>query len=105
MVCLSVIPMKLLTIAGPLDQFDTVVRECVINQEFHPENTLQTMKDVKGLCPFELNNPYTALLRRAEQVADEAGIPLEYEPFDSALGTIPPVLPITSTPWRSGSTT
>ena len=89
MVCLSVIPMKLLTIAGPLDQFDTVVRECVINQEFHPENTLQTMKDVKGLRPFELNNPYTALLRRAEQVADEAGIPLEYEPFDSALGDDP----------------
>ena len=102
---MSVIPMKLLTIAGPMDQFDTVVRECVINQEFHPENTLQTMKDVKGLRPFELNNPYTALLRRAEQVADEAGIPWSTSPSIPLWGTIPPVLPITSTPWRSGSTT
>lgn len=82
-----------------------MVRECVINQEFHPENTLQTMKDVKGLRPFEMNNPYTALLRRAEQVADEAGIPLEYDPSSPLLGTTPPPLPTTSTLWRSGSTT
>lgn len=78
---MSVIPMKLLTIAGPLEQFDDVVRKCVINQEFHPENTLQRMTGVKGLRPFDLVNPYTALLRRAEQVADEVGIPLEYSSF------------------------
>ena len=59
MIWLAVIPMKLLTIAGPIGQFDSVVRECVINQEFHPENTLQFMKGVRGLRPFDLTNPYT----------------------------------------------
>lgn len=83
MICLAVIPMKLLTIAGPLAQFDAVVRSCVINQEFHPENALHLMKGVKGLRPFDLTNPYTNLLRRAEQVADEVGIPLEYSSFDN----------------------
>ena len=83
---MAVIPMKLLTIAGPIGQFDSVVRECVINQEFHPENTLQFMKGVRGLRPFDLTNPYTALLRRAEQVADEVGIPLEYSSFDDGCG-------------------
>ena len=86
MIWLAVIPMKLLTIAGPIGQFDSVVRECVINQEFHPENTLQFMKGVRGLRPFDLTNPYTALLRRAEQVADEVGIPLEYSSFDDGCG-------------------
>ena len=59
---MSVVPMKLLTIAGPLERFDDVVRACVIDQEFHPENALQLMRSVKGLRPLELENPYSALL-------------------------------------------
>ena len=75
---MSVVPMKLLTIAGPLERFDDVVRACVIDQEFHPENALQLMRSVKGLRPLELENPYSALLHRSVEVADEAGIPLAY---------------------------
>ena len=52
---MSVVPMKLLTIAGPLERFDDVVRACVIDQEFHPENALQLMRSVKGLRPLELS--------------------------------------------------
>ena len=74
--------MKLLTIAGSLAQFDAVVRTCIINQEFHPESALQFMKDIKGLRPFDLSNPYTALLRRAEQAADKVGLTLAYSTFD-----------------------
>ncbi|UQT50482.1 hypothetical protein M5E87_14350 [Flavonifractor plautii] len=77
---MSVVPMKLLTIAGPLERFDDVVRACVIDQEFHPENALQLMRSVKGLRPLELENPYSALLHRSVEVADEAGIPLAYAP-------------------------
>ena len=62
---MSVVPMKLLTIAGPLERFDDVVRACVIDQEFHPENALQLMRSVKGLRPLELENPYSALLHRS----------------------------------------
>ena len=79
---MSVVPMKLLTIAGPLERFDEVVRACVIDQEFHPENALQMMRDVRGLRPLEPEDPYAALLRRAVEVADEAGVPLDYAPFD-----------------------
>ena len=79
---MSVVPMKLLTIAGPLERFDDVVRACVIDQEFHPENALQLMRGVGGLRPLDPENPYAAMLRRAVEVADEAGIPLDYAPFD-----------------------
>ena len=81
---MSVIPMKLFTIAGPLTQFDAVVRSCIVNHEFHPESAMQFMKGVRGLRPFDLTNPYTALLRRAEQVADQVGVPLEYVSFGDA---------------------
>ncbi len=79
---MSVIPMKLFTIAGPLTQFDAVVRACIVNQEFHPESAMQMMKGTKGLLPFDLSNPFTSLLRRSEQVADQVGIPLEFSTFD-----------------------
>ncbi len=79
---MAVVPMKLLTIAGPLDQLDAVIASCVINQEFHPENTLTLMGEVSKLRPFQIANPYTALLRRAEDLADRLGIALEYVPFE-----------------------
>ncbi|MEG1878646.1 MAG: V-type ATPase 116kDa subunit family protein [Pseudoflavonifractor sp.] len=78
--------MKLMTIAGPLVDFDAVVRACIINQPFHPESALQFMGGTKGLRPFDLANPYSAPLRRAEQVADAVGIPLEYSSFTDDCG-------------------
>ena len=82
MAYLSVVPMKLLTIAGPVEQFDAVAASCVINQEFHPESALRLMSGVKGLRPFPLSNPYAAPLRRAEELAGRAGVSLCYAPFE-----------------------
>ena len=41
---MSVVAMKLLTIAGPLEQFDEVVSSCVLDQEFHPEHAIRFSK-------------------------------------------------------------
>ena len=79
---MSVVSMKLLTIAGPMEQFDAVVAACVINQEFHPENALRLMNGVEGLRPFPLSNPYAVPLRRAEDLAGRAGLSLAYVPFE-----------------------
>ncbi len=79
---MSVIPMKLVTLAGPVEQFDAAMRSCVIDREFQPENALQLMRDVKDLRPFEVHNPYLAPLRRAESLAEDCSIALEYVPFD-----------------------
>ena len=78
---MSVVPMKLLTLAGPLERFDQVVSACVIDQEFHPENALRLMGGAKGVLPMDGSDPYAPLLRRAEEVAKEAGVALNYAPF------------------------
>ena len=80
---MSVVPMKLLTLAGPLERFDQVVSACVIDQQFHPEPALRLM--VKGVMPMDNSNPYAPLLRRAEEVAREAGVELAYAPFPDRL--------------------
>ena len=82
---MSVVPMKLLTVAGPLARFDDVMASCVIDQEFHPENALQLMKKVSGLRPLSFTNPYTSLLRRAEEVMTSLGLEPAYASFGGAL--------------------
>ena len=82
---MSVVPMKLLTLAGPLERFDQVVSACVIDQQFHPEPALRLMGEVKGVVPMDNSNPYAPLLRRAEEVAREAGVELAYAPFPDRL--------------------
>ncbi|MCL2031107.1 MAG: ATPase V, partial [Oscillospiraceae bacterium] len=74
-------PMKLVTIAGPLEDFDRTIRHCVINREFHPESALNVMKQVKGLFPFERDNPFAELLRQAQIVSDRTGVALDYREF------------------------
>ncbi len=79
---MSVVAMKLLTVAGPLEQFDDVVSACVLDQEFHPEYTLHMMDRVSGLHPFPLSNAYAPLLRRAQEVLEELGLQPAYAPFE-----------------------
>ena len=89
---MSVVPMKLVTIAGPLGEFDSVVYSCIINQQFHPEPTTKIMKNVKFLYPFDQQNPFVDMLRQAESLADRLGIKLDYRPFESQNDTPDKVL-------------
>jgi len=84
---MSVVPMKLVTIAGPLGDFDSVVYSCIINHQFHPEPTTKVMKNVKFLYPFDQLNPYADMLRQTEALADQLGIALDYRAFESRRDT------------------
>ena len=70
---MSVVPMKLLTLAGPLERFDQVVSACVIDQPFHPENALTLMGGMKGVRPMDSSDPYAPLLRRVEVALRRSG--------------------------------
>ena len=73
---MSVEPMKLLTVAGPLDRFNEIVAACVIDQEIHLESALRLLQNIHGLRPLQGGNPYTTLLRRAEELTARLKIPL-----------------------------
>ena len=62
---MSVQPMKFVTITGPVEAFDQVVRDCVIDRQFHPESVLQSVHHNKWLRPMDTANPMTALVRQA----------------------------------------
>ncbi len=76
---MAVTPMKLVTIVGPIADFDDVILRCVINQEFHPEPASAVSRHVKHLNAFELENPYADILRQTEIVADRMSISLDFK--------------------------
>ncbi|GHV33702.1 V-type ATP synthase subunit I [Clostridia bacterium] len=78
---MAIIPMKLVTLVGPLTEFDDVTLNCVINRDFHPEPASQVAKNIKHLHSFELNNPYAELLRLVTATADHMGVELDYNRY------------------------
>lgn len=73
--------MRLVTAAGPRQQFDAFVSSCVIDQAFHPENAMLMLSGMEGLAPMPYVNTYTKQLRRAEELAERSGIALGHVPF------------------------
>ena len=64
---MSVQKMKFVTLTGPVDSFDEVVRHCIIDQEFHPESVLQARRGGR-VQPFVSGNPAAPLLRQADEL-------------------------------------
>lgn len=73
--------MKLVNIVGPLGLFDEVVRGCVVDSGFAPEEVLEFVGSGGGLLPFTMRNPSSALLSRALNLADKLGIEPCYHNF------------------------
>ena len=49
---MSVVPMKLVTLTGPIGQFDPLAAASVLDREFHPEHALSILDRAGRLRPF-----------------------------------------------------
>ncbi|MCL2167489.1 MAG: hypothetical protein FWH49_09430, partial [Clostridiales bacterium] len=78
---MSVSPMKFISIVGPLEEFEQVVRSCILNWEFYPENASKALGAVRKLYPFDQQDPYTDLLAEAKRIAGVTGLVLDYVDF------------------------
>ena len=78
---MSVSPMKFISIIGPLEEFEQVVRSCVINWEFYPENASKALGAVRRLSPFDQKDPYSDLLAEAKRIAGVTGLTLDCVDF------------------------
>ena len=77
---MSVQKMKFVTLTGPVDSFDEVVRHCIIDQEFHPESVLQARRGGR-LQPFVSGNPAAPLLRQADELLSRLSLEPKFYPF------------------------
>lgn len=80
---MAIAKMKLVNIVGRLKDFDTVVRSCCLDGDFHPEHAPLALNDVEEFMPIEDFNPYSQTLQKAINIGVHSDVALHYSDFDS----------------------
>ena len=80
---MSVVPMKMLTVAGPAAQIDEIICTCLVNEQFHPLEATHISGSDGHMMPFTWNNPWQEPLGTAEKLLETMGISLGFEDFRS----------------------
>ena len=81
---MSVVPMKMLTVAGPAGAIDDVICTCLINQQFHPVEASTVAGKSMKLTPLAWSNPWQELLSTAQKRMEEMEIPFGFQDFRQA---------------------
>lgn len=68
--------MKLIKAAGSLDKLDSFIEACYMSGEFQPENASGFLSASMGFLPLSEENPYTAKVRKIEELAEVLGVTL-----------------------------
>ncbi len=74
---MSVEKMKLISVVGPIQEFDRVVSEHILSFDIHLENAVTLLNKTKGIYPFSDENEWNNYLAKTEEIfaAAGAGIP------------------------------
>ncbi len=71
---MSVEAMTMVTLSGPEQLVDTALQKLVLNREFHPEDTISNMAEIKRLLPLNMENPYSEPLGMAFELLEEMNV-------------------------------
>ncbi len=75
---MSVKSVKLISIIGVMSDLEGVIKFCGDSQMFHPDDALSFYSNTESFIPLSEKNPYSAPLQNLREVAETAGIELEY---------------------------
>lgn len=67
---MAVKKMSMLNIVGPVDMFETVLDECVMDRNIHIEDITDTAGKRRGVYTFSDNNPYEERYRQCGELCD-----------------------------------
>lgn len=71
----AICKMEMVSIVGPVNDFERVVSEYLTDFDLHIESTLSTLDNVKGLYPFGEDAQGADLLARVQELLTLGGIP------------------------------
>lgn len=75
--------MQLVNIVGPLDAYSETARAVIKTECFHPENIKNVLRGFSHLLPYEDENPYRPLLKKAQELVATAGKDAEEAEIDT----------------------
>lgn len=86
---MSVQPMKLVTVTGPMEKFDEVARACVVDRQIHLEMVLHSTHHNEWLRPMDTTDSMAGLLRQADDLLARLGLEPAFRPFPQNPGPEP----------------
>jgi V/A-type H+-transporting ATPase subunit I len=75
--------MKLVTVAGPKDQLESVIDRCIVGEPFQPVSPMTLLEDHQGLYAYEQRNPFSEPLNLAYRLSEDLDIALDEAPYDA----------------------
>lgn len=75
---MAIKPVKAISIIGLMSELDKVIKLCGDSCMFHPDDATEFFSDTQQFSPIAEKNPYTAPLQAMREMADKAGIELNY---------------------------
>ncbi len=77
---MPIVPMKAVTIAGPIDEFESIISRYLCDRDFHIENATSALANKKQLHPFVDENVYESIVLRVRDLAEKTGLELGSAP-------------------------
>lgn len=71
--------MKSVTIAGPVEQFNTILEKYICDKQLHLEDAMSVLSNREKLYPFEDANNYDPVIKRVEDISHQSGMALSEE--------------------------
>ncbi len=81
---MSVVPMKMLTVAGPTESLDDVICTCLINEQFHPVEASGIAGKNAHLAPISWTNPWQEPLTMVQKLLEDMGLTYTFRDFRAA---------------------
>lgn len=76
-VVVAIQKMELVSLVGPIGEFDRVIGQYLSGFNMHIENAMSLLDNVRGLYPYADDNPFAELMGRAEKLLAAGGLPME----------------------------
>ena len=74
---MAILKMRLINIIGPVNEFDSFVKNYIIDSPIHLENAISNLSSVKGLHPYVEENPYLDIMKRLDIIMQNIVLPLD----------------------------
>ena len=81
---MSVVPMKMLTVAGPTESLDDVICTCLINEQFHPVEASGIAGKNAHLAPISWTNPWQEPLPMVQKLLEDMDLTYTFRDFRAA---------------------
>ena len=76
---MAIVKMKSVTIAGPVEQFNTILEKYICDKQLHLEDAMSVLSNREKLYPFEDANNYDPVIKRVEDISHQSGMVLSEE--------------------------